>query len=55
VSFSSDPTFATMVSTPVAFSGFTTNTTNLVNLMPSTTYYVACGRKTAMEWSLISA
>jgi hypothetical protein len=40
VSFSTDSTFGTAVSTPIAFTGFTANTTNLFNLLPGTTYFV---------------
>ena len=41
VSESTDITFATDVSTPIAFTdGFLTNTTTFVSLTPSTTYYI---------------
>jgi hypothetical protein len=41
VSTSTDPTFATGVSTPIALTdGFLNNTTTFVNLSPATTYYV---------------
>lgn len=41
LSDSTDSTFATAISTPIHFSaGFTGNTTNVVNLLASTTYYV---------------